>query len=497
MQWDEGPCIGGPHGPYRQSDRKHIYSKIANYLIEKGYAYHCFCSVEELSQKRTAARQAHNYDERYDGTWRNADPVEVQRRLDNKEPYAVRFRVPPGKIVSVLDKVKGRVTWDADRCLGDFIIMRSNGMPVYNFCVAVDDMDMQITHVIRAHEHLTNTLRQLLVLEALDYTPPTYAHCTILLGSDGAKLSKRHGAASVSQFREQGYLPEAIVSYLGNFANNHRKTEEEKTAGKQAKGKTPPAEKTSNEKVVYSVEEIVEAFSLEGIVKGSSVFDIDKLKHINRAHINAMSSEQLRSVVVDQLLKDATSPDGSPLPSVLSPEYDKHGEHSSHVEAFLAQAAKIALRDMVLTADVGFLVGRCLRYDLLHSLEHNSVAREVSSSPFFALVGRALARDHASGAVPSVSSSSSQSQSQSQGDFSERWNEYTKRIGEEVGLRRPEDYDLLLKILSLCLSGDTDGPELGEFMRFMSTVEAAEVHQILNPEFNAVFMTQRMALLND
>eukprot|EP01034_Spumella_vulgaris_P021483 gene21483-27518_t len=151
---------------------------------------------------------------------------------------------------------------------------------------------------------------------------------------------------------------------------------------------------------------------------------------------------------------------------------------------------------MLLTVDASTNVGRCLRYDLLHSLEHNPVAREVSSSPFFALVGRALARDHASGAMPSVSSSSS-TQSQSQGDFSERWNEYTKRIGEEVGLRRPEDCDLLLKILSLCLSGDTDGPELGEFMRFMSTVEAAEVHQIVNPEFNAVFMTQRMALLND
>ena len=128
--------------------------------------------------------------------------------------------MPENKIVSIDDRVRGRVTWDASASLGDFIILRSSGMPVYNFCVSVDDANMKITHVVRAEEHLSNTLRQMLILEALEYTPPIYAHCSLILGSDRSKLSKRHGATSVQQFSEQGFVPDAMMNYLANLGWN-------------------------------------------------------------------------------------------------------------------------------------------------------------------------------------------------------------------------------------------------------------------------------------
>ena len=158
--------FSGPFGPYRQSERKDIYRKYADELIARGYAYPCFSTDEELDKKRAAAEAA-GLDPKYDGTWRDADPAEVKLRLDRGDEHTIRFKVPPGKVVFIDDIVRGRVTWDADASLGDFIILRSNGMPVYNFCVAIDDFSMGITHVIRAEEHLTNTLRQMLILEAL------------------------------------------------------------------------------------------------------------------------------------------------------------------------------------------------------------------------------------------------------------------------------------------------------------------------------------------
>ena len=156
--------------------------------------------------KKRAAAEAAGLDPKYDGTWRDADPAEIQRRVDNGDPYTVRFKVPASKVVFIDDIVRGRVTWDAEAMLGDFIILRSNGMPVYNFCVAVDDALMRITHVIRAEEHLTNTLRQGLILNALGFPMPEYAHCSLILGEDRSKLSKRHGATSVDQFRRQVLL---------------------------------------------------------------------------------------------------------------------------------------------------------------------------------------------------------------------------------------------------------------------------------------------------
>lgn len=183
LSWDEGPspnieenalenkeCIGD-FGPYRQSERGDIYREIGKRLLAEKKAYPCFCTEEELEAKRVAA-EAEGRPPQYDGTWRDADPEEVQRRLDAGEPYTVRFKVDPGKRVEIDDLVRGKVAWNADDTVGDFILLRSNGVPVYNFCVAVDDAMMGITTVIRAEEHLTNTLRQCLIMEALDIPWP-------------------------------------------------------------------------------------------------------------------------------------------------------------------------------------------------------------------------------------------------------------------------------------------------------------------------------------
>jgi glutamyl-tRNA synthetase len=206
LDWDEGPFVGGPAGDYRQSERGEVYVKIAKKLVEMGHAYPCFCTEEELDAKRQAA-EASGSAVAYDGTWRDADPAEVQRRMDAGEPFTYRFKVPKGKVVSIDDLVRGRISWDVEATLGDFILLRSNGVPVYNFCVAVDDAMMGITTVARAEEHLTNTVRQVLVLEALGFPMPEYAHCSLILGEDRSKLSKRHGATSCDQFRQQVPLP--------------------------------------------------------------------------------------------------------------------------------------------------------------------------------------------------------------------------------------------------------------------------------------------------
>ena len=283
MNWDEGPEIEGPFGPYRQSERKVIYKKYAEQLIADGKAFRCFCTEEELDAKRAAAEAA-GVDPKYDGIWRDADPAEIQKKLDAGEPYTVRFRVPEGKVVSIDDVVRGKVTWDADASLGDFIILRSNGMPVYNFCVAVDDANMQITHVIRAEEHLTNTLRQMLILEALGCKAPTYAHCSLILGQDRSKLSKRHGATSVAQFAEQGFLPQAMMNYLANLGWNDG---------------TP--------KEIYTPAELVDAFDLSRIVKTPAMFDMDKLRWVNGQHLKTIPRPELE-VLVGETLKGGDQP---------------------------------------------------------------------------------------------------------------------------------------------------------------------------------------------
>ena len=446
MSWDEGPEIGGPHAPYRQSERKDIYKKFAEQLIADGKAYRCFCTEEELDKKREEAEAA-GVDPKYDGTWANADPAEVQKKLDNNELYTVRFRVPPGKVVSIDDIVRGRVTWDADASLGDFIVLRSNGMPVYNFCVAVDDANMQITHVIRAEEHLTNTLRQMLILEGLGFKPPTYAHCSLILGSDRSKLSKRHGATSVMQFSQQGFLPEAMMNYLANLGFNDG---------------TP--------KEIYTPDELVAAFDLSRIIKNPAQFDMNKLRWINGQHLRKIPAEKIQALVGDTLAnKDGAAADGAII-------------DASHPDTrpFVVQATKIAQKDMELVVDARRLVGNCLKYDIQAAFqtdEHTCEVFEDDSGSFEAIV-KALIRDYESGAMPTGTEPT----------FSALWKEYLNNLGAELNLKGKS----LFHPVRLALTGRMSGPDVGEQV---ALVAAAQNCVASSSPYQLVLIKERMAIL--
>jgi len=278
LTWDEGPDnTEAPYGPYRQSERAAIYGKIADYLLAEGKAYRCFCTKEELEAMKEK-QEAEGIPPRYDGTWRDADPELVQKKLDEGAEFTVRFKVPNGARVVIEDAVRGTVSWDAESTVGDFILLRSSGVPVYNFCVAVDDSTMGITTVVRAEEHLTNTLRQGLVLDALGAPRPRYAHCSLILGEDKQKLSKRHGATSCNQFRLDGFLPDAMINYLALLGWN---------------------DGTDNE--IFTRDELIDAFDVDRVVKSPSIFDMDKLRWVNSQHLKMQTVEELVELVTEQL----------------------------------------------------------------------------------------------------------------------------------------------------------------------------------------------------
>jgi glutamyl-tRNA synthetase len=240
-------------GPFYQTRRFDRYKEVLETMLTAGTAYRCYCTKEELEQMR-AGQTARGEKPRYDGTWRE--------RTDGREGVApvIRFKNPLDGVVVVDDVVHGPVSFQNAE-LDDLIIARSDGTPTYNFCVVVDDMDMQITHVIRGDDHLNNTPRQMNMLRALDYPPPVYAHLPMILGSDGAKLSKRHGAVSVLQYRDEGYLPEAVLNYLARLGWSHGNQE------------------------VFSIEEMVALFDIAAVNKSASAFDPDKLLWLNQQHM--------------------------------------------------------------------------------------------------------------------------------------------------------------------------------------------------------------------
>ncbi|MBI4410264.1 MAG: glutamate--tRNA ligase, partial [Gemmatimonadetes bacterium] len=217
LDWDEGPGIEGPaeqgpFGPYRQSERGSLYRAQAERLVESGRAFRCYCSDEELEAKRRAAL-ARGEKPHYDGTCRRLSAAQAAQRERAGRRPAVRFHVPPEGEVVVRDVVRGEVRFAADE-IGDFIILRSDGAPTYNFAVVVDDVLMEISHVIRGVGHLSNTPRQVLLYQALGRPAPVFAHVPQVLGPDRQKLSKRHGATSLAEYRRLGYHPDALVNYL-------------------------------------------------------------------------------------------------------------------------------------------------------------------------------------------------------------------------------------------------------------------------------------------
>ncbi len=275
LDWDEGPDVGGPHGPYRQSERLHLYTSYANELLASSHAYYCFCSADMLEADRQADLAA-GRPPKYHGTCRSLAPEEAQRRIEGGERPVVRFRVPEAEEIRFQDLVRGEVVFSTE-VIGDFVIVRSDGRPQYNFAVVVDDALMEVTHVIRGEDHISNTPRQMLIYQALGFSPAEFAHLSLVLGPDHTPLSKRHGATSVSEFRARGYLPEALVNYLALI------------------GWSPRTEGGSGEHDVelLPVDEMAQRFAIENVGHSAGVFDMEKLAWMNRHYMKAAAPARL------------------------------------------------------------------------------------------------------------------------------------------------------------------------------------------------------------
>jgi glutamyl-tRNA synthetase/nondiscriminating glutamyl-tRNA synthetase len=275
LEWDEGPDVGGARGPYRQSERLHLYTSYANELLGAGHAYYCFCSAQKLEAERRALL-ASGRPPQYAGTCRSVAPEEARRRLDAGERAVIRFRVPAHVDVGFTDLVRGEVTFNTD-VIGDPVLVRSDGRPAYNFAVVVDDALMEITHVIRGEDHISNTPRQVLLYRALGFTPPQFAHLSLVLGPDHTPLSKRHGATSVMEFRDRGYLPEALTNYLALIGWSPR-----------ADGGAADADAE-----LMPLDELARRFALEDVGHSAGVFDPDKLAWMNRHYMKAATPPRL------------------------------------------------------------------------------------------------------------------------------------------------------------------------------------------------------------
>jgi nondiscriminating glutamyl-tRNA synthetase len=290
LDWSEGVEVGGEKGPYRQSERLTLYTKYAKDLIDSGKAYYCFCSPEKLeADRQTAIKEGRP--PMYPGTCRSIPPADAARRVAGGEPGAIRFRIASGREVTFRDVVRGELRFDTN-IIGDPVIVRSEGIPAYNFAVVIDDALMAITHVIRGEDHISNTPRQVLLYEAFGWTPPAFAHVSLVMGPDHSPLSKRHGATSVKEFRERGYLPEALANYLALLGWSPGEGEE-----------------------LLPLEELARRFDLEKVGHSASVFDTEKLAWVNRHYLKIADATRLARLAVPYLRNErwVTEPDAAGL----------------------------------------------------------------------------------------------------------------------------------------------------------------------------------------
>lgn len=268
LDWDEGPEKGGDYGPYFQSQRLELYQQYADKLLASGRAYQCFCTPEELDQIRQEAVEQKR-DPKYDGRCRNLTEAQRQELIRQGRKPVVRFKADYDGTTLVDDLIRGKVTFDNNQ-LDDFVIIKSDGMPTYNFAVVIDDALMAITHVIRGEDHLSNTPKQIQIYEALGFSVPQFAHIPMILGPDRTRLSKRHGATSVGQFQEEGYLAEAMVNYLALLGWSF-----------------------DDSQTLFSKNELIEKFTLAKVSKNPAVFDLAKLQWMNGVYIRELSLDEL------------------------------------------------------------------------------------------------------------------------------------------------------------------------------------------------------------
>lgn len=278
ITWDEGIDVGGEYGPYRQTERLDIYQEYTDKLIAEGKAYYCYCTDEELEAERKSLMEK-NEMPIYQGRCRHLTEEQKAKFIAEGRKPTIRFRTPENGQIIFDDLVRGKMCFESNG-VGDFVIVKSDGIPVYNYAVVIDDASMKITHVIRAEEHLSNTPRQVVLYEALGLKVPTFGHISLILGKDKTKMSKRHGATSVEQYRKLGYLPEAIVNFLALL------------------GWAP-----NSEQEIFSSEELIKEFSMDRVAKNPAVFDIDKLNWINAHYMKGADPQLITDLAIPHLVE--------------------------------------------------------------------------------------------------------------------------------------------------------------------------------------------------
>ena len=327
LDWDEGPEVGGPHAPYRQTERLNLYREAAQKLVEAGAAYYDFAPTEELARFREQAR-AEGRQPIYRGEgYRDLDPEEALKRTRQGEGHTVRFKTPREGQTVVEDLIRGPVTFENEN-LEDFVLMKSTGTPTYNFAAAVDDAEMEISHVIRGDDHLSNTPRQLLLYKALGYSLPAFAHVPQVLGPDKKKLSKRHGAVGVEEFAAQGILPEALFNYLALLGAGYAADEE-----------------------IFTPEELAERFRIDRVSGNPAVFDETKLLSINQVYIRKQSPEELAMQAAPMLVAS-----GAAGPEELEGDMPRLTEIMDLLKERLSRTTDIP-------DAVGYFYGGALDYD--------------------------------------------------------------------------------------------------------------------------------------
>eukprot|EP00899_Mesostigma_viride_P005504 jgi/Mesvir1/14955/Mv14626-RA.2 len=430
IKWDEGPDVGGPCAPYRQSERGEIYRKYVDKLVATGKVYKCFCTDEELQQMKVDAEKK-GLPPRYYGKWATASQAEVDAEIAKGTPFCYRFRVPQDDRVTIQDMIRGEVSW-ATNTLGDFVIMRSNGLPVYNFCVAIDDATMGISHVIRAEEHLPNTLRQVLIYRALDLPQPKFGHVSLILAPDKSKLSKRHGATSVGEFKERGYLPEAMVNFLSLLGWNDG-TEEE----------------------IFSVQQLVDKFTIERVTKSGAVFDETKLMWMNGQHLRALPGDESTRMVAERWLASGL------VNSTSSPA--------------VKQAADLIKNGIEMIQSADGQLAELLGYPMAETIASKDAAKVVEDD--LKGVANAVLKVYDSGDLVKAIQGGP-----------EAWKAWTKDFGKATDRKGKR----LFMPMRIALTGSMHGPDVGELL---SMLLAAEKEGCMTDKAAMVPLDKRMASL--
>jgi glutamyl-tRNA synthetase len=327
LDWDEGPEVGGPHAPYRQTERMGLYREAARRLVDSGAAYYDFATPEALKEFREKVQAEKRQPIYRGGEYREMDPAEARKKVEAGEAHTVRFKTPLEGQTVVEDIIRGPVTFD-NANLEDFVIMKSSNTPTYNFAAVVDDAEMEISHVIRGDDHLSNTPRQILLYDALGHELPAFAHVPQVLGPDKKKLSKRHGSASVEDFAEAGILPEALFNYLALLGAGYAADEE-----------------------IFTPEELAERFRIDRVSGNPAVFDESKLLAINQVYIRRKSPEELALIAAPILAES-----GAATPEDLERDMPRLTEIMDLLKERLGRLTEIP-------ASVGYFYGGKLHYD--------------------------------------------------------------------------------------------------------------------------------------